>query len=458
MFGILNFSAAAKGMTASTAAGGGAARADVQGGLGSFGAMLAQIMTGDGEGAAPKSGKVSELAKMLGQFRAEAQASLEETFPDDVIVPGPEFNEWARNMLTRLDTMLQEAGATVSDLTQVLAPLDGLTDPEAEGSALSDAAQILTGGPGPAVATPAVAKAPDGAAAPLVTTPAQGGPAATPQPTTPPVAGEVVAAGSSVTPAQPTAAPDAVTGAVTPQIEVAQSDVTAQPDTLAEAVTRTEAPLVAKPSGQVDAPQAAAPAAPDAAPLPEALRIFLAQAVVAPADRTMPPDVQVMLSAPQPAAAPMISSIVAVAPEPPAPSAAQQTSVFARNIAGQVRGVSFSEGTTRIELSPQGLGKLEIEIAPDEAGKLRVVIRAENPAVLNAMRSDREMLAGLLRDGGASVENSAMSFEDLGQRRNAAPQDLPGSVGAAAVTEAEDEDPAPAAASPVADGRLDILT
>jgi flagellar hook-length control protein FliK len=120
--------------------------------------------------------------------------------------------------------------------------------------------------------------------------------------------------------------------------------------------------------------------------------------------------------------------------------------------------VSFSEGTTRIELTPQGLGKLEIEISPDEAGKLRVVIRAENPAVLNAMRSDREMLAGLLRAGGTSVDDSAMSFEDLGQRRGTAGQDEAGTLAASALPLADEDELPQETAPPVGDGRLNILT
>ena len=146
-----------------------------------------------------------------------------------------------------------------------------------------------------------------------------------------------------------------------------------------------------------------------------------------------------------------------VAP-PPAPSQAPDPNHgLARNLAGQIRGVSFNEGTTRIELSPQGLGRLEIEIAPDETGRLRVVLRAENPAVLNAMRSDRDMLAGLLRDGGASVDNSSMSFEDLGQRRNPLAQDPAVPAARRAAAPEEEEQPQPET-EVVEDGRLNILT
>jgi len=198
-----------------------------------------------------------------------------------------------------------------------------------------------------------------------------------------------------------------------------------------------------------------------AAPLPDALKILLAQALAAPADRMLPTEVQAILSAPQPTAAPLISSIAETSA--PAQTQAAPQNGLARNLAGQIRGVSFSEGTTRIELSPQGLGKIEVEIAADEAGKLRVVLRAENPAVLNAMRSDREMLAGLLRDGGTTVDEGAMSFEEFGQQRQTNRQDGgAGQVTAGLSLEDEpDLDPeiTPEAQPAIdADGRLNVLT
>jgi hypothetical protein len=87
---------------------------------------------------------------------------------------------------------------------------------------------------------------------------------------------------------------------------------------------------------------------------------------------------------------------------------------FARNLVGQVRATPLAEGTTRIELRPRGLGDIEIDMRHDEAGKLRIILKAENPVVLSALRNDRDMLIGALRDGGAAVNDTDLSFESFG--------------------------------------------
>ena len=123
----------------------------------------------------------------------------------------------------------------------------------------------------------------------------------------------------------------------------------------------------------------------------------------------------------------------------------------------QIRGHSFREGTTRIELSPAGLGDLEIELSPGEGGGLRIVLRAENPLVLAALRSDRDTLLGLLRDGGAQAGDASLSFEDFGARQGtgrqyrAAPEPPP----PATLADAEPAKPEPIRR---AAGRIDILT
>ncbi|MAL99933.1 MAG: hypothetical protein CL583_15950 [Alteromonadaceae bacterium] len=416
MLGILNFAATPKvtpgapGAEADKTAGQTLALAGEagQGTLGSFAALLAQAVAGEGETAKGPAGGLTRLAAMLGKFRAEAQESLAEVFPDGVIVPGPQFNDWARAMLGKLDGMLQEAGMSLSDLGQVLGSLgDALGGAAEEGGLLTAAAQTLLGDAGIDLT--------------------QAGPAGVD------LAGSV----DLSLPADPRA-PLAGAPTVTEGAEAAATVLTAEAgkNATAQAVDQ-----------------------PEAAPLPDALRILLAQVVAAPADQRLPPDVQSLISAPQPAAAPLISTVAATAPvqAPQQPQPAPSNG-FARNLAGQIRGVSFNEGTTRIELTPQGLGKLEIEIAPDEAGKLRVVIRAENPSVLHAMRNDREMLAGILRDGGTSVDDAAMSFEDLGQRHNSAGRDeAMGGIATSSAT-SEDEDEAPAMIAQAGDGRLNILT
>jgi flagellar hook-length control protein FliK len=101
---------------------------------------------------------------------------------------------------------------------------------------------------------------------------------------------------------------------------------------------------------------------------------------------------------------------------------------FARHLAAQVSGARISEGSTRIELTPRGLGDIEIDMRHDEAGKLRVVLKADNPAVLTAFRQDRDLLLGALRDSsGGEIAGSDvdLSFESFAghQSRQRSDQD-----------------------------------
>jgi hypothetical protein len=371
---------------------------------------MTQVLSAEGMAKAAPDGKLAQLASMLGQFRELAQDSLAEVFPDGVITPGPEFDAWAKSMLTQLDGMLQGIGAGLGDLAQVLGAIEGVEiDGLGQGTSLqgtsplvTQAVQVLTGG----------------------------------------------AEGQVLSPPAELAEVTDLTGPLT-QNEGEGPSIEATAKAMLEVVTKGTASLT-----EVDL-SAVVDAMPDTA-LPDPLRVLLAQVMAAPADRGLPPEIQAILSA-QPQAAAPVADITAAAPAPQQGANPAQPNGFARNLAGQIRGVSFTEGTTRIELTPQGLGRMEIEIAPDEAGKLRVVIRAENPAVLNALRSDREMLAGLLRDGGASVDDSAMSFEEFGQRQNAAtPHEAGGTLAASGPV--DDEDEAQTSDAVIEDGRLNILT
>lgn len=432
----------------------------------SFASLLAQVIAVDETVAAQTEAGQTEggdttLATALGQLRQEAQDDLAEAFPDGVIVPGEKLNDWAKSVLTRLDGMLQDAGAEFSDLMQVLAPLEDLS-PEGS-SLLVQAAQALLGGAtGAGGLLPAAAS---GTIIATVATPPRPGTVATGSVTNGTVTnGTAPTTGSpggtvapQINPDDPAATPLFATDSAG---RVLSNAVSAQPETNA---------LVAGPkakTGQDDTASLALGAAGQgagdgvtSAPLPDALRLILAQAVAAPAASTLPPEIQAILAAPQGTPAVVGVPLAAPVATPQTPQQSSTQNGFARNLAGQIRGVSFSEGTTRIELSPQGLGSIEIEIAPDEAGKLRVVLRAENPAVLNAMRSDREMLAGLLRDGGTTVDDSAMSFEDLGQRRGEQGQETPGARTANPTNVVEDEpESTQSTTPPVVDGRLNILT
>jgi hypothetical protein len=212
--------------------------------------------------------------------------------------------------------------------------------------------------------------------------------------------------------------------------------------------------------------------------LPTDLRVILVNALA-----QSPREISQLVGETTGAGANMTSQAIAAAPAmsavAPRPGTGARASSFASNIAAQIKGVSFAEGTTRVELMPKGLGGIEIEIARDDAGKLRVVLRAENPAVLNAMRTEREVLVTMLRDGGTSVDDGAVSFESARDGREGQGQSQSGGRPAMqqgggsnpqgnradpSANEANDdpqpEDPNDANDGPIIgdDGRLNVLT
>ena len=153
--------------------------------------------------------------------------------------------------------------------------------------------------------------------------------------------------------------------------------------------------------------------------------------------------------------------IMTAAPDMARPAQVWQPPVsgFARNLAQQIRTATFVDGHTRISLAPRGLGEIEIDMRPDEAGKLRIILRAENPAVLHALRGDRDGLLMTLTDSGADVRDADLSFEDFGQRhrREAGSADAP-SGRLADVGPADAPDPVERPRHLGATGTLDMLT
>lgn len=143
------------------------------------------------------------------------------------------------------------------------------------------------------------------------------------------------------------------------------------------------------------------------------------------------------------------------------PSEAGQppASGFARNLAQQIRSATLTEGTTRIALAPRGLGEIEIDMGPDEAGNLRIILRAENPAVLHALRGDRDGLLLALSQGGADVRDADLGFEDFSQRHRRDAEETEAPRGRS--PERGVEPAAPIGAEPrriIGAGRLDMLT
>lgn len=191
------------------------------------------------------------------------------------------------------------------------------------------------------------------------------------------------------------------------------------------AAQTTPPKITAAPAGTAQA----AVQAPAVAPLPAALDLPAAE---------LPPLPPAGAAPPAPAGGP--AAVHAQAAQAPA---APPLPVEPREVLAQVRAQVGDQGRIRVELRPEGLGAVEIDLGPDEAGQLRVVVRAENAAVLAALRGDRDGLLMLLRGAGHDVQDGAMSFGDFGPGRDGQPRAagtgwMPVQAGEAA---AEDEAP-----------------
>jgi hypothetical protein len=138
---------------------------------------------------------------------------------------------------------------------------------------------------------------------------------------------------------------------------------------------------------------------------------------------------------------------------------------LAQSALRQLAQVQLSDGETRIALTPKGMGEILIELRTDEAGRLQAVLRAENPAVLQALRSERDALLSSLSQAGAKLDDAGLNFGDFpgggrGFGRQSDPDASPRGASAGwdldAVEVSADPKPSPHRASLT--GRLDILT
>lgn len=194
--------------------------------------------------------------------------------------------------------------------------------------------------------------------------------------------------------------------------------------------------------------------------IPERVALLIERALAAPEAKSfdrLPQELRTPL--------PVQDVLPSRTPELPAPSTpakaapAPAPSGFAASLANQVKGVQVSEGTTRIDLHPRGLGALEIDLAHGETG-LKVTVRAENATVLAALRDNRDVLAAVLRDANVAVQGQSLGFESFGHGRGqqAKPDELGPTLAADAPQ--EDEQPAESASSrqTLAEGQVDIVT
>ena len=93
---------------------------------------------------------------------------------------------------------------------------------------------------------------------------------------------------------------------------------------------------------------------------------------------------------------------------------AQISTKFANVLINQVRQVDIQEGTTRIELSPRGLGSIEVEMRTNSDGSLAIVVRAENDAVLSALREERDLLAAVI----GNADTGSLDFQEYSQEKS----------------------------------------
>lgn len=148
--------------------------------------------------------------------------------------------------------------------------------------------------------------------------------------------------------------------------------------------------------------------------------------------------------------------IDAASPAQSGDAPASKTSRFAAAIVDQIRTANVTDGQTRIELSPRGLGNIEIEVTTDGDGATNVVIRADNSVVLNALREMRDPWVQI-----TGMENgAAFSFEDMSsQQDNTGGNDAGNTAEDGSANSFETGQSAEIAAAAIIEGdQLDLMT
>lgn len=140
------------------------------------------------------------------------------------------------------------------------------------------------------------------------------------------------------------------------------------------------------------------------------------------------------------------------APQDTAPKAPPKP--FAEALISQVKSVEVSEGRTSVSLHPRGLGNIEIEVVTEKDTAAKIVVRVENPAVLQSLREERDLLAHAI---GVS-DSSIFEFQDHqsddpsgGQGGQSQSSDPLADIGNTAETATQHT-------NVLGDGQLDILT
>lgn len=146
------------------------------------------------------------------------------------------------------------------------------------------------------------------------------------------------------------------------------------------------------------------------------------------------------------------------------PEQARPAKSFSQNVASQLQGKLSSEGITRIELAPRGLGNILIELQTKETGELQIIVKAENPAVLHALRTDRDALLSALPNDISAQDGIDLEFEEFNEGQFNRDKDTLNQMDQVAQSEIENEDvedtsnPTSITRQVLGAGRLDILT
>ncbi|MCA0922612.1 flagellar hook-length control protein FliK [Pseudooceanicola nanhaiensis] len=162
--------------------------------------------------------------------------------------------------------------------------------------------------------------------------------------------------------------------------------------------------------------------------------------------------------------APMSTEML-VTDRPQQPAPMQSYTQLAATVSQTVRGEVLQNGSTRIEVSTQDLGRIQVELMQADDGDLNITLRSDNPQVLSALRADRDLLMNLLRDSGVQMGGGSLSLEDYGQGGSRGQDSAAGQSGQTAPQGAATADDEPAEDLPPAShiptlgpGQVDILT
>jgi len=136
---------------------------------------------------------------------------------------------------------------------------------------------------------------------------------------------------------------------------------------------------------------------------------------------------------------------------------------LSRHVSRQLRLPAGGEVRTQITLRPDGLGTVEVDLTTDPSGRLSVLLRVENPAVLQALRADRDLLLMSLDQTGMDLDGAQLDFQGFGAESDRRSDERGARTGpyrtATDLTEMSALPAGPATRAPlIGGGRIDLFT